>query len=59
MGSRLLKGLTEPSFFTSISEKQQEIILQQVEEKCRSHLYREGIWYADYRRLRILAIKNI
>ena len=54
-----LKMFAENSFFTGISEEKQEIILQQVEEKCRSHLYREGIWYADYRRLRIVAIKNI
>ncbi len=38
-------------------ELHEEIILE-VEERLRPALYREGTWFADYRRLRISAVKN-
>jgi trans-aconitate methyltransferase len=34
-----------------------ERILTAVEDKLRGTLYRDGHWYADYRRLRIVAVK--
>jgi trans-aconitate methyltransferase len=33
-------------------------IIHRVEDELRSELYRDGVWYADYRRLRIVAIKQ-
>ncbi|MDJ1185109.1 class I SAM-dependent methyltransferase [Roseofilum casamattae] len=32
-------------------------ILHEIETKLRPHLYREGTWFADYRRLRLIAYR--
>ncbi|MGB3695759.1 MAG: methyltransferase domain-containing protein [Spirulinaceae cyanobacterium] len=47
----------EDSFLAGIPEEQKEAILQETEQKCKPYLYDEGSWYADYRRLRIMAVK--
>lgn len=39
------------------SELHEEIILE-VEDRLKPTLYREGTWFADYRRLRFSAVKN-
>jgi trans-aconitate methyltransferase len=33
-------------------------IIRRIEDDLRPELYREGVWFADYRRLRIFAIKD-
>ena len=35
----------------------QEDVLHQVQDRVRSRLYRDGQWWADYRRLRIVALR--
>jgi trans-aconitate methyltransferase len=43
--------------FKDMSAGRKDQILSEVERKLRSTLFRDGSWYADYRRLRIVAIK--
>lgn len=44
-------------FFEGISNRQKNQVLQAVEEILRPSLYHNGIWIADYRRIRIVAGK--
>jgi len=48
-GSSYLKGL---------SDKNIEIILDDTEKQLKATNYRDGKWYADYKRVRIVALKN-
>ncbi len=45
-------------FFQGISEEEKSDIIAQVKEKTRSTLWQDGQWIADYKRLRVVAIKN-
>ena len=44
-------------FFREIPEYDKEKIVGQVIEMTRPHCYRNGKWYADYKRIRIVAMK--
>lgn len=46
-------------FWADLPPEQQEQLLKTIEEKAKSKLYREGQWWADYRRIRVLARKPI
>lgn len=46
------------STLAAFSQDAQTRILANVEEQLRPSLYKNGTWFADYRRLRIVAIKN-
>jgi trans-aconitate methyltransferase len=41
----------------SLTDDQQRQVLHQMQSQLRSELFRDGAWFADYRRLRILAVK--
>lgn len=45
-------------FFQDIQEEEIKFIEQRVQQKVRPILFREGKWYADYKRLRVIAIKD-
>jgi trans-aconitate methyltransferase len=45
------------SYLQGIGEKDTETILDQVEQQLRDTNFRDGNWYADYKRLRIVALK--
>jgi hypothetical protein len=45
-------------FLAGVTEAQHEQFLSRVEELAKPKLYRDGRWYADYRRLRFVAIKR-
>ncbi len=45
----------QPHNLELLRPDQQEVFFRLVEEKCRKRLFAEGIWHADYRRLRIVA----
>lgn len=47
------------SLLTEIPTQRHPEILAAVERQLRSHFYRDSLWYADYRRLRIVATKPI
>ncbi len=42
-------------FFTGLSQQQRSTVIQSVENRLRSILYRDGTWFADYRRIRALS----
>jgi len=45
-------------FFRKISKEQSEKVIAEAIEYLRTTNYRDGVWYADYVRLRMKAIKN-
>lgn len=45
------------SFFNGLSVDAQTSILTDIENQLRPTLYKNGTWFADYRRLRVIAIK--
>ena len=47
------------SFFEGISDREQTAIIEEIQEKLRPKLFCDGKWYADYKRLRVVAIKTI
>ncbi|MEO1095767.1 MAG: methyltransferase domain-containing protein [Cyanobacteria bacterium J06638_28] len=44
-------------FWVDLSSEQKQALLSDVEMRTRSKLYRDSQWWADYRRIRILAVK--
>ncbi|WP_460217843.1 class I SAM-dependent methyltransferase [Psychroserpens sp. MEBiC05023] len=46
------------NFFIGIKASDKTHILELIQEDLRSELYTNGKWYADYKRLRIVAIKE-
>lgn len=46
------------SYLQSLNHNEVEKILDEVQENLRNTNFREGSWYADYKRLRIVAIKK-
>jgi len=45
------------SFLSRLSAEQQTKVIQAVEDRLRPMLYQNGTWIADYRRIRVIAIK--
>lgn len=46
-------------FFTGIKEAHQTEILQELTQRLQPYYERNGEWYADYKRLRFIAIKEV
>lgn len=46
------------AYLRGINESETEKILDEVQENLKGTHYREGSWYADYKRLRVVAIKK-
>lgn len=44
--------------FVDVSDEVKQQVLARTEEQVRDHLYKDGQWFADYRRLRIVAYKE-
>ncbi len=44
-------------YLTGIKEDDVEMILKETQEKIRPVQFRNGKWYADYKRLRVIAVK--
>jgi hypothetical protein len=45
-------------FFPEFSREEKMIIYGKIKNKIQSDLYKDEIWLADYKRIRILAIKE-
>ena len=45
-------------FFKEIPEKKQNIIIDDIQNRLRPHLFYQGKWIADYKRIRIMAFKE-
>ena len=45
-------------FLSGLSDDVRSQVINSVEERLRPTLYRDGNWSADYRRIRVVAIKN-
>lgn len=46
------------SFFKGIDAKEKIHIYQKIADKTRAELFHDGVWYIDYKRIRIKAIKS-
>ncbi|SDW12978.1 Trans-aconitate methyltransferase [Marininema mesophilum] len=46
-------------FFPELSTKERMMIYGKIKTKIQSTLYKDGIWVADYKRIRVMAIKKI
>lgn len=46
------------SFFQAIPESQQKSITTEIEKQLRPKLYQNSTWFADYKRIRVVAIKE-
>ncbi len=46
------------SYLEGVSDKEIEAVLEDAGQQLRTTNYRDGKWYADYKRLRIVALKN-
>ncbi|WP_274364088.1 class I SAM-dependent methyltransferase [Paenibacillus thermotolerans] len=44
-------------FFKGFSAEEKNNVIHKIEEETRSELFKDGAWYIDYKRLRIMAIK--
>ncbi|MCW5849050.1 MAG: methyltransferase domain-containing protein [Anaerolineae bacterium] len=44
-------------FLAAVPEAQREAVVRAMEDRLRPRLFRDGAWVADYRRLRIVAVK--
>ena len=47
-----------PAFLHGITTAKAEEILEEVQEMLRPVLFKNGSWFADYKRIRIIAIKQ-
>ncbi len=45
-------------FLSGLSDDVRSHVINSVEERLRPALYRDGNWIADYRRIRVVAVKN-
>lgn len=50
-------GMFASTFLAGLSSEQQIQVIRVIEEYLKPTLYRQGTWTADYRRIRIVAIK--
>lgn len=46
------------SFFPAFTAEDKQNVYERIREKVRSDLYKDGVWYADYKRIRIAATKT-
>ena len=46
------------NFFEGIDQEERATIKREVQEKLRDECFSDGKWYADYRRIRVFAIKQ-
>ncbi|CAI6082888.1 class I SAM-dependent methyltransferase [Cohnella sp. JJ-181] len=44
-------------FFIALTQAQRQAACEKIAVKARNELFRDGSWYADYKRLRVMAIK--
>ena len=57
-GLRTWMKMFRPDAEKAVPTEQREVFFQMLENQCRPDLFREGVWYADYRRLRLTASRN-
>ena len=53
-----LKMFATSNFLAGLSAEQEKGIIEQVIARLKPNLYSNGIWKVDYRRIRIVAVKN-
>ncbi len=57
-GLRTWLALFAGRFFEVVPDEVHVEVVRLLEERLRPQLFRDGVWFADYRRLRILAVKR-
>ncbi|URN92695.1 MAG: class I SAM-dependent methyltransferase [Candidatus Pristimantibacillus lignocellulolyticus] len=46
------------NYFADFEEEEKNIIFAKVANKARAELFQNGSWYADYKRIRVMAVKQ-
>jgi trans-aconitate 2-methyltransferase len=46
-------------YLSDLPAPQQQVVIEEVEDWLRPSMFRDGQWWADYRRLRMVAIKQL
>jgi trans-aconitate methyltransferase len=46
------------AFLQAVPPERREAVIAEAEERMRPALFREGVWHADYRRLRVVAVRR-
>ncbi len=46
------------SFFRGLDEEEQEEIIKRIEHQLKSSLFHDNQWIADYKRIRVIAVKE-
>ncbi len=59
LGLRLWLDQFAISYFAEFNPEEKEMIYLDIEDGLRRHLFHDGVWIADYRRLMIKAIKTL
>lgn len=57
-GLRLWLTMFAGSFFNGLAEADREAIIRDIEHRLRPVCFQDGHWYADYRRLRLVALRR-
>lgn len=52
-----LSTFAESIFFQTLTRQEKERLYQRIAARARNELFNDGCWYADYKRLRIAAVK--
>jgi SAM-dependent methyltransferase len=57
-GMRAWLDMFGTAFFQAVPPERREAVVADAEDRMRPALYRAGVWHADYRRLRVVAVKQ-
>jgi hypothetical protein len=44
-------------YLSRVPEDGRDAVIREVEETLRPQLFRDGSWFADYRRIRVVAVR--
>ena len=57
-GMRNWLAMFAESMFVDLPVEAKEAALDEVEARLRATNFKDGVWYADYRRLRVVAVRS-
>jgi trans-aconitate methyltransferase len=45
-------------FFAGLESSEKDLVYQQIKERLKAYLWKDNVWIADYKRIRIIAVKE-
>jgi trans-aconitate methyltransferase len=46
------------AFFAGLKSSEKDMVYQQIKQRLKAYLWKDGVWIADYKRIRIMAAKE-